>query len=269
MSAPAPASLFEPAAPGTWAPTELARGPWSPDALHGGPVAALVTRAAEAAGGEGALPLSRLTLELLRPVPLRPLAVAATVVRPGRKVELVDVAVTADGVEVAWARALRLRALPGHDPAASASPAPAGAAPTGPPGHGRPLGGLPDDQLAFHTAGATLALTDGGPGSGAATVWVRLLVPVVPGEAPSGAQRAAAAADFGNGVSSALPFTEWMFINPDLTVLLERPPVGEWVALQATTVLGRRGVGVARSVLWDATGRVGTAAQTLVVEPRR
>jgi hypothetical protein len=30
----------------TWRPTDAARGPWTPDALHGGPVAALLAHAA-------------------------------------------------------------------------------------------------------------------------------------------------------------------------------------------------------------------------------
>ena len=90
-------------------PTEYSRGPWEPGALHGGPVAALVARAAEAVEGGQDLQLVRITLELLRPVPLAPLRVSTTVVRPGRKVQLIDTVVEADGVEVAWSRALRIR----------------------------------------------------------------------------------------------------------------------------------------------------------------
>jgi hypothetical protein len=59
-------------------PTELTRGPWSPDAQHGGPPAALLAAAAEAhddeaapRGGENSpMFVARLTVELMRPVPL-------------------------------------------------------------------------------------------------------------------------------------------------------------------------------------------------------
>ena len=122
------------------APTELARGPWSPMALHGGPVAALATRASEAhPGGEG-MQLVRITLELLRPVPLTRLAVTSALVKPGRRAQLVDTAIEADGVEVAWSRALRILAR---------SRGPAGGA-DGPRGHRarppRPADGHADDD---------------------------------------------------------------------------------------------------------------------------
>ena len=57
-----------PDAVSTWLPTDLARGPWDPGALHGGPVAALLARAAEPLL-EPLQPV-RLTVELLRPVPM-------------------------------------------------------------------------------------------------------------------------------------------------------------------------------------------------------
>src|ERR1700689_4684297 len=90
-------------------PTPVARGPWTMDALHGGPVAALVTRAAESFAGGDELQLVRITLELIRPVPVEPLSLTPSLVRPGRRVQLIDTVVEAGGVEVAWSRALRIR----------------------------------------------------------------------------------------------------------------------------------------------------------------
>ena len=51
-------------------PTEITRGPWSPDALHGGPVSALLAGLAEALPRPGPMMPARITIELLRPVPL-------------------------------------------------------------------------------------------------------------------------------------------------------------------------------------------------------
>src|SRR5881275_1884612 len=93
-------------------PTELCRGPWSPDAQHGGPPAALLARAVERFGGGDGMQVARLTVELLRPVPLVPLALTARFARPGRKVQLVEAALRAADVEVARALALRIRRLP-------------------------------------------------------------------------------------------------------------------------------------------------------------
>jgi hypothetical protein len=78
----------------------------------------------------------------------------------------------------------------------------------------------------------------------------------------------AAAADFGNGVAAALPFEDFLFINADLDISLNRRPQGEWVALDARTLLHPGGIGWARSVLHDQQGVLGLATQTLVVQSR-
>jgi hypothetical protein len=103
---------------------------------------------------------------------------------------------------------------------------------------------------------------------GPATVWFRLRCPVVLGEEATPWQRGAAAADFGNGVSSELDFTAATFINADLTLSMHRPPVGEWVCLEARTRYGSPGLASAESAVWDEQGRIGRAVQHLVVQPR-
>jgi hypothetical protein len=112
-----------------------------------------------------------------------------------------------------------------------------------------------------------IRFVEGAFGGGASTGWFRMAVPVVAGEEPSALQRLAAAADFGNGISSTLSWDEYMFINPDLTLYIERAPVGEWICLQAETRVAADGVGLAESELFDAQGRVGRATQALLVAP--
>ncbi|MHB1584374.1 MAG: thioesterase family protein [Acidimicrobiales bacterium] len=265
-------ALFEPAGDG-WLPTDLARGPWSPDALHGGPVAALLARAVEGCEPTPTAEVVRLTVDLLRPVPVAPLHPAARLARAGRSVQHLDATVaTADGVEVARARAVRIRTLASPPPPLSGpSSAPV---PGGPGAPARPEAGATGPSLvqgypAFHNCGAELRFVDGGWGSlGRSSVWVRLAAAVVPGEEPSPLQRVAAAADFGNGVSAVVPMQEHVFINPDLTVYLERPAAGEWVCLEAVTRLGSPGIGLAQSLLWDERGVIGRALQSLVIEAR-
>jgi hypothetical protein len=94
-------------------------------------------------------------------------------------------------------------------------------------------------------------------------------VPVVAGEPVTPIQRVAAAADFLNGLSSRLPFGEWVFINPDLTIAVHRVPVGEWIGVRAVTRLDPLGVGTAEADLFDERGRIGHALQNLLVEPLR
>jgi hypothetical protein len=99
-------------------------------------------------------------------------------------------------------------------------------------------------------------------------VWIRLRYPLLAGEEPSPLQRVLVAADAGNGVSAALDLADYLFVNVDLSVHLERIPNGEWVCLDAVTLPQPTGVGTADTVLLDEGGRIGRAVQTLVVSER-
>jgi hypothetical protein len=260
-------ALFTPLGEERFEAQAFARGPWSPDALHGGPVAALLGGAAEAL--LGALFPARITVELLRPVPLAPLQRSGEVLRPGRKVQLVRTQLaTEDGTVVAAATALGIRrgevVVP---PSPEGPPAP----PTGPDA----LAPDPMDEriategIAFHNAGVEHRFAVGHFNvPGPAVDWIRLCVPVVEGEPASPLQRVLGAADFGNGISRIVDFETLLFINPDLTVHLHRLPVGEWVCLDAVSRLEGHGVGMSHSQLWDEEGPLGRALQSLIVEGR-
>jgi hypothetical protein len=273
-SPPEGGALFEHS--GTaWIPTDLARGPWSPDTLHGGPVAALLAVGIERCEPTTEAQVVRLTVELLRPVPVTPLSLETRLARAGRTVQHLDarLSVAATGQEVARARAVRIRILGSPPPqlaVPSTSPVPGEPGAPAPPEQGTAAEAVVQGYTAFHNSGAELRFVDGAWASlGPSRVWVRLAVPVTPGEVPSPLQRAAAAADFGNGVSAVLAMHQHLFINPDLTVYLERPPIGEWVCLEAATRLGSPGIGLAQSLLWDERGVIGRSLQSLVLEARR
>jgi hypothetical protein len=80
--------------------------------------------------------------------------------------------------------------------------------------------------------------------------------------------RAAAAADFGNGLSWVLPPDRYLFSNADLSLHLHRPPQGEWIGVQSQTQADGGGVGLTLSTLYDVHGPVGVAIQTLVLRER-
>ena len=103
---------------------------------------------------------------------------------------------------------------------------------------------------------------------GPATAWFRLRKPIVAGEPSSPLQRLAAAGDFGNGIAAALPWDQYMFINPDLTLYIDRLPVGDWIGLESRMIVATSGIGNAESVIYDRTGRVGRAVQSLLVARR-
>jgi hypothetical protein len=56
-----------------WVPGALSRGPWDPRAQHGGAPCGLFVHVAEQAMAEAGWQLGRLTVELIRPVPISPL----------------------------------------------------------------------------------------------------------------------------------------------------------------------------------------------------
>jgi hypothetical protein len=273
-------ALFEPAGDGRWAPTELARGPWDDRHCHGGPVGALLTRAVEGIDDDPEWHLARLSIELLRPVPVGlPLSIATEIERPGRKVSLVAARLTLDdpagagpgGTEVARVRALRIRRR--------VDPLPEGTVHVDdpPPGHPETSPWTPAEWRsewrfpaggAFHSDGCEHRYISGGVSvPGPVEVWIRLTVGVVPDEEPSAAQRVAAAADFGNGVSAGIAADGYSYINPDLTIHLARPLLGVWVGMRSATDYGdgSSGVGYAESALYDVDGRIGRSVQSLLI----
>jgi hypothetical protein len=126
----------------------------------------------------------------------------------------------------------------------------------------------PGGAVAFHSHATEHRFVRGRFGEvGPCFDWVRLAVPVVPGEEPTGWQRAAAVADFANGISAVVPFDgRSMFINPDLTVHLWREPVGEWIGTDAVTRTSDSGIGMSEAALWDRSGRVGRGLQSLLLD---
>jgi hypothetical protein len=259
-------------------PTTYSRGPWDPAALHGGPVAALIAREIERVDAPLPMHTARITVELLRPVPLQPLRLTATVTRPGKKVQAVSVSVTVDdgggaGLEVARASAQRIRLDPTVRADDGVAPGAVDPARNAPPPF---LDGAPVPEFftahgydAFHSHGVEHRIVTGGfTVPGPTTDWMRLAVPVVPEETPTPLQRVAAVADFGNGIGGVLDFERFTFVNPDLTIALSRLPEGEWICLDAITRLGDDGVALAESALSDRRGRIGRAIQTLLIDRR-
>lgn len=242
--------------------TEHARGPWDPGAQHGGAPAAMLVREIERFAGEDGLSMARITFEFVAPVPLGELRASTQALREGRRVRLLESSLLdADGAVVVRARALRVAA-------AAVQAGPAQQPPPGPQ-HGRASdfdgGGAPMFPV---TAMEVRFVAGGFYEPGPATAWFRFRIPLVAGEEPSALSRLAAAADFPNGIASPLSWRDYVFINPDLTLYIEREPVGEWVCLDASMRVPAGGVGLSDAVLYDEQGPIGRCLQSLYVAPR-
>ena len=242
------------------APTELTRGPWDPGSQHAGPPSALLARAIELCEPKEDMRVGRVTVEILKPLPIAPMTLTARVVRPGRSVEMVEATLEGAAGELARARGWRLAASeveahweqdeppPGHEDAEALEFFPTG------------------ETTGWHTAMEIVFARGRFLEPGPATVWMRPRVALVEGEEITPLQRVMLAADGGNGVSAPLDWGRFIFINTDLTVHLLRPPRSEWVCLDSVTHVD--GIGMTDTALWDEHGRIGRAAQTLLVRAR-
>ena len=180
--------------------------------------------------------MARLTVELLRPVPLAELQAVARTIRPGKKVQWLEGALLADGVEVARATALRL-CTQDVDVADAVSPPGRGA--TSRVRRPAPTFEFFDREYVGYWAANDIRLVHGAFGvAGPATAWLRLLCPVVAGEPVAPFERVAAAADFGSGIGNPLTFVTASAINPEVSIHTFRHPAGEWVCLESGA-LGR------------------------------
>jgi hypothetical protein len=257
-------AFYIPDGAGRYRSTEWTRGPWDPRAQHASPPSALLGRAIEDCEPRPDLRIARITFEILGPVPIATLEVCAAVVRPGRRVELVEATMHADGAEIMRALAWRLAVADGGPAIGVDDPPPAG-----------PDGLTPDEvffptghDVGYHSAMEWRFVSGGFMELGPAIAWMRMRHPLVADETPSPLQRVLGAADSGNGVSATVDFGRYLFINTDLSVFLHREPVGVWVCLDAHTVVEPNGTGLASSRLWDEQGPIGRGMQTLLVAPR-
>jgi hypothetical protein len=252
---------------GVFRASALTRGPWHPDHQHAGLPSALICRAIEhVAAKDGLTHLGRLTVNLMRPAPIGECRVEVVTDYVGRNTGHYSGQFIAGGKECARFTALMQRE--------EDSPIPKGT-----PGHPPPPAPKPPDQspvVEIPMAGLRSGyghlvenrIAAGRFFNGPSAAWFRMNHPLVKGETPTPYQRVAVAADSGNGISASLDFSKYLFINCDLTINLFRRPEGEWICLEARSLFGGNGCGLAESALYHERGMIGRATQSLTVRPR-
>jgi len=251
----------------TFHSTALTRGPWHPDHQHAGPPTAIVCGAVEkVAHAHGLTHISRLTANLIRPVPINDLSVEIMTDYVGRNTGHFSAHLIVDNKEVGRFTALAQRearvklpdSLPGHPlPMMSILPDRASEAHF-------PFG---KSELSYANLVET-RVAAGKMFKGPCAIWFRLRYPLLEDEEPSAYQRVAVAADSGNGISAILDYQEYSFVNSDLTINLLRRPVGEWICLDARTYADATGAGLAESALFDVKGFIGRSTQSLAIRKR-
>lgn len=249
---------------GHFVPTKRAGSPWGDEVLHGGPPAGLLAGAIERFVDDAEMQVCRFTIDLFRPVPMAPLTVSTRTVRAGRRIHVVESTLRAEGVDVCRATGLLLRATTGSgiQPVGAISP------PPGPDGIessvlGAGVRSAGPRRQGFHTTAEIRrvpAMQEGGP----AAAWISIPVLMVAGEAITPLVRAAATSDFVNAIGGINRPAEMGTINADTTLYLQRPPRGEWIALQVERSVEATGLGVSAALVFDVDGLVGRATQAVL-----
>jgi hypothetical protein len=259
-----PPALYLPTDDG-YAATALTIGPWDPGFQHAGPPAALLAREVERVSGIEGGQTVRLGYDILGPVPVGPVRVRASVLRPGRRIELVE-AVLDDGTDRPLMRltAWRMRVREDHvEETTAPHPAPAGVADSR-----AEVAAFFTQDVAYHRALDWRFAAGSFNSPGPAAAWTRAATPLVDGEPITPLQHLLVMTDAASGISAALDWTAATFANVDLTVSLARPPRGEWLGMDAATHLGGSGAAQCFAVLFDEDGVIGRSAQALFIEPR-
>ena len=258
-------------------PTSFARGPWDPKTLHGrvfpGLVAFEVEENCLSDDEFDAFQVSRITVDLFRPPPMSPLVVTSQIVRTGRRIKLVDVNIAAEiegkgVVDIARGSVVLLKKSANPEGEIWSPPdweikAPSEDMP--PPEAVTKGSGSTDFLPIWQTVNVQddtgKPYDENGPQHrklGVRQAWIRETFSLISGIEPSQLVRIAQVADFAN------PFTNsgtkgLNYINADITLYLQRTPIGSWIGVETSYHGADNGVSVGTMSLYDRCGRVGTS----------
>lgn len=237
--------------------TEHTGGAWDLETQHIAPALGLLTHAIEKHSADE-LTLARLSFDIFGTVPIEPVEVTTSVLRPGRTIELVEARLSHGGRVIVSARGWRLAAsdtvavagttfdpIPGPDELPSWDPSSAW------PGGFIASAEVRRDQVE----------------PGRAVFWVRTGQALIEGEEVSSLAATVGLLDIANGMTVRAQPNEVLFPNIDLTAHFFRRPVGGWVGFDTRVSFGPAGVGLTSSVIHDVDGPVGTSNQILTVRP--
>ncbi len=253
---------------GLLVPTELTRGGWDDVSQHGGPPAGILARAVESVPTLVPMLAARLTVDLLRPIPLVPLRLETEVTREGKRVQIVEASMWDSDVQVARAVALRIRLSD-----VALAEVETDRLPT-PPEELEDLVweshfGEDPGLKRFHYDAVEIRSDAGSfltPGPGVS--WFRLRYPVVAGEGPSPFVTVATLSDLANGNAQVLDPMRHAFINPDISLYLHRLPIDDWLGMRSISFPHPSGVGLTDTDLYDRNGRIGKVIQSQVIDER-
>lgn len=249
-------------------PTPHTRGPWDPNSLHGRVIAGLLMYEVERLHLDPAFQVSRLTVDMFRVAPMRPVTVVTSVVRDGNRIRVADASLRLeDGMEIARASIVMLRRAPAPEGTVW-SPTPWDV----PHPDTLPVPPPPPAQFgpaAWETRSITGRMAFGNQESPVQKrAWIRDHMNFVDDERPSPLVRAALVSDFAN------PFANsgdrgLNYVNADASLYLHRDPTGEWIGMEVNGHHAAEGIAIGECVMYDMDGAFGRSTVCAVANQRR
>jgi len=252
-------------------------GPWAVEACHAGPPTAALARAFEQFCLQHHIDkqLLRMTVNLLRPVPMSGFRIEVSAEKLGRSsAYLAAKLFDRDNKVCALATSLHQIELQlGETPTiAAAAPNPLAIEDFEQHGEqsryyqrGQTL--FPSKQgfvRAVNTLSASLEETYHGDNPKRA-VWMRT-PQLIEEESLSAFQSICPLADCANGFAANGSIEDFQFMNTDLTISMHRKPRGAWLASSAQSFWQSTGYGASYATLYDRDGAIGMAMQSLLIK---
>lgn len=248
-------------------PTPATRGPWDPQSLHGRVIAGLLAHQIEVEHGDEAFQATRLTVDMFRVAPMKPMRVPTRVVRDGNRIRVVDASMVAeDGTEIARANLVFLRRAEQPDgevwqPPTWDVPHPDALAPAAPPS------GVATDP--GHVPMWDTRRIEGDFGTvGQKRAWIRETHQLIAGVPSSSLVRVAQTSDFTNPFANS-GSAGLAFVNADVTLYLHRDSRSEWTGIEVAAHHSTDGVAIGECVLYDLDGPLGRATVCAVANRRQ
>jgi len=249
-------TIFAAEAPGRWLPSPLSAGPFT--GLQGGAVAGLLTAEVESLGAFNNWGMAvSASAWFLRPTPLARLRTRVTVVRTGGRVAIIDNTLWPDDEldPCATVRVTLMRNSAVEVPASKVVQ----------PDLIPPEFCAPTHRVAAHGGPWFMDAMEMRVGEN--IVWFRMKRLLVANAGPL--SQVLGPADWAHGIARPV-HNVVADPNPNLTVHLARPPIGEWLGLRSRVSWEpSRGMGVGGAILFDEQGAIGCVSMAVALKELR
>ena len=256
-------------------PTLHSKGPWAANMLHGRVISGLIAFEAEQNLGQrvdvAEWQIARLTVDMFRVAPMAPLTVEVRLLRTGRRINVLEVQIIterAKGEKTLIANGVVVALKKSSSPSSDVWTPDRWNVdyPTEIKINDKEISDSDIEKFEHHPIWETIDVTDGyqvrsnriSRKYGVKRVWIKETINLVGKMPPSQFVRVAQVADIANPLANS-SVEALHYINVDLTLYLNRNPVGEWIGVETLQHGSADGISIGAVNLYDIDGLVGTS----------